>query len=86
MSTDDVLTQDPPSEPKWLWRRAFIWFVTTLSMIAVGFVVALAPRNDLQTIALALIGLVGVMSTIYLIAPSAEEIAKIVGAWRAGKP
>lgn len=71
------MEQDPLPEPQWFFRRIFTWGVTLLAAAGVGFIIGLAPRDDLQLIALFLVGLISLLATLYLIAPSAPELAAI---------
>lgn len=67
----------PRPEPQWLYRRIYTWSLTAAALILIAVAVALAPRADLQSIALALIVLIALLATLYLIAPSAPELAAI---------
>lgn len=73
-----ALLQDPPPEAKWFWRRFYTFMVTVLSLAGVGFMIyKLAPGMVGVGIAYGLIALVGWMATLYLVAPSADEVARI---------
>lgn len=73
-----ALIQDPPPESKWFWRRLYTFMVTILSLAGVGFMIyKLAPGMIGVGIAYGLIALVGWMATLYLVAPSADEVARI---------
>ena len=70
--------QDPPPEPSWGWRRGLTWFITVVSLALVGGMIwKLAPGMAGVGIAYGLIGLVGWTATLYLVGPSADEVARI---------
>lgn len=72
--------RDPDPEPQWFFRRTFTWGLTILACAAIGVMIALMPRGDLQLVALCLVGLIAHLATLYLIAPSAPELARILEA------
>lgn len=86
LAVPDVVGQDPTSEPQWFFRRVFTWGVTIVVLCLIGAIIAIMPPGDLKMIALALIALVALLSTFYIIAPSAPEIAAIVAAARRSPP
>jgi hypothetical protein len=75
--------QDPLPEGKWLYRRLFTWTLTLICCGLLWFIVQ-QLRGDVALVEVAkwLIGLIGILATFYLIAPSAEQLAKIVQAGR----
>lgn len=89
--------QDPLPESNWLWRRAFIFLITIALLAGVWFkvddlsVVALIQNETaikgLITILKWALSLIGVMVLLYLVAPSAEQVAKMMAtlsAWKSG--
>lgn len=89
--------QDPLPESNWLWRRAFIFLITIALLAGVWFkvddlsVVALIQNETaikgLITILKWALSLIGVMVLLYLVAPSAEQVAKMLAtlsAWKSG--
>jgi hypothetical protein len=71
--------QDPLPEGHWTFRR---WFTFVLSAVCLALVAWIVHKlNDggpLAGVAYCLIGLVALVVTYYLIAPSAEHITRIV--------
>lgn len=91
MTTDP---QDPLPESNWFWRRVFACVVTAAALALTGLIVwqmtaallvivrgdadATATVNALRDIAFYLVGLALALSIAYLIAPSGEQVAKMV--------
>ncbi len=78
-----VDSQDPLPESNFFWRRWFAWVFTIAPLGLLVYIVRLlgqypASIDALHEIALWLIGLAGTLATYYMIAPSAEQIVKIV--------
>lgn len=97
-STDDPATaqvdvQDPLPETNWFWRRVYTF---VLSLVSIGMVwyglVALHSMNQpdaIYRVTRYMIGVHVLLVTYYMVAPSAEQIVKIVQAaklLRAGVP
>lgn len=89
--------QDPLPESNWFWRRIFIFVITACLLAGVWFkvddlsVIALIQNETairgLVTILKWALSLVGIMVLLYLVAPSAEQVAKMLStlsAWKAG--
>ena len=74
---DAVENGNPIPEPKWFYRRVFTWSVTAVALLILAFIVWAGRNGDLSGVAYGLIALVAWLSTIYLIAPSAEILARI---------
>lgn len=74
--------QDPLPEPKWLFRRLFTYLFVVVWTVLVGCISLRVPADDLQLIVLWLIGAVMLVTTYYLLAPSAEQLAQIFAAIR----
>lgn len=80
--------QDPLPEASWLWRRVFVFVVTGVvlwflwgAMDKLGNVAILDPRRGvpaLLDLCKWIIGMTAMMSTYYLIAPSAEQLVKTI--------
>jgi len=72
--------RDPLPESQWKFRRAFTYVISIVSLFLVGWIVhKLAEGEHLAGVAYGLIGLCALLATYYLIAPSAEALAKIIG-------
>ena len=89
--------QDPLPEANWLWRRVFIFLVTTVVLFLVygavdrlGAVAVVRPEIGIPafvSIVKLLVFTVNIMALFYMVAPSAEQITKLVktaGLLRAG--
>lgn len=74
--------QDPLPEQSWLWRRIYTYGGTVAALALLAWVVARLPADLLQPVAFGLMGLVALYALVYLIAPSAVDIAKITQAYR----
>lgn len=76
--------QDPLPEGRWLYRRLFIWGVMLFCCGLLAFIVHRLEGDPsaLKSVAQWTISLMALLSTYYLIAPSAEQLAKIVQAGR----
>lgn len=80
--------QDPLPEANWLWRRVFVFLVTCAILWMVwGGIDRLAasamlrPEQGIPALLTAvkwLIAMAGIMVTYYMIAPSAEQIVKML--------
>ena len=78
--------QDPLPEGQWLFRRIFTWTLTVALLALLGWIIARMPADALQPIALWLIGLIALVVTYYLLAPSAAELARIFAELRIRLP
>lgn len=74
--------QDPLPEPKWTWRRILIFGVTVCSLLLIAACVDRVLAKDLPGVIYALLGMIALLATYYLIAPSAEHIVSTIQAWR----
>lgn len=86
--TPQVDLQDPLPESSWVWRRAFV-FATTAAVLfmlwgaidRLAAVALSAPQLGvpaLLSLCKWIIGFSGMMATYYMVAPSAEQITKMV--------
>lgn len=72
--------QDPLPEAKWTWRRVFVWFVNLTTALAVGWIIWKLeghPR-ELLHLSFALLARMVVNDILYLVAPSADHIVRMV--------
>lgn len=88
-STTPVIDpQDPLPEANWLWRRVFIFGVTTATLYLVygavdrlGTIAVIRPEIGIAafvSIVKLLVFTVNIMAMFYIVAPSAEQITKMV--------
>lgn len=74
--------QDPLPEAQWLFRRIFTWTLTVALLGLLGWLIWRMPAEALQLVALWLIGLIALVVTYYLLAPSAAELARLIAELR----
>lgn len=70
--------QDPLPEGQWLFRRLFTWALTVALLALLAVIVLRIPPEQLQLIAIWIIGLLALVVTYYLLAPSAPQLAGIL--------
>lgn len=71
--------QDPLPESNFFWRRIYSWMVSVSVLALIGFVVwQIEGADELRQVALYLCILLWFVVTYYMIAPSAEQIVKIL--------
>lgn len=80
--------QDPLPESSWFWRRVFVFTVTAAvlwmlrgAITQLGHVALVEPRLGvpaLLTLCKWIIGMTALMATYYMVAPSAEQLTKMV--------
>ena len=70
--------QDPLPEASWFWRRLLVFGLAVGLYRLIGFAVTHAHQNDLPGMAAHLMILLGVILVLYLIAPSANQLAELL--------
>lgn len=78
--------QNPLPESTWLYRRLYTWSLTIAAIALLWWLVRRMPAEDLQLVALWIIGLLSLVVTYYLLAPSAPELARILAELRIRLP
>jgi hypothetical protein len=85
-ATARVDVQDPLPETSWLWRRIYVF---TFSMISVAFILyGLQSLHEMQNaegvyrVSRYMIGIHAMLILFYMLAPSAEQIVKLIQASR----
>lgn len=85
-ATARVDVQDPLPETSWLWRRIYVF---TFSMISVSFIMyglqSLYQMHDIESvyrITRYMIAVHAMLILFYMVAPSAEQIVKLIQAAR----
>lgn len=78
--------QNPLPESQWLYRRLYTWSLTIAAIALLWWLVRRMPAEDLQLVALWIIGLLALVVTYYLLAPSAPELARIFAEIRGRLP
>lgn len=87
--------QDPLPESAWLWRRIFVFAVTAWILLLIGLqldrlgdIAIVSPAEGIKAFIIIirwLLFIVILMVTYYLVAPSAEQITKMIQTARALK-
>lgn len=74
-----MMTQssDDRAEGQWLWRRLFVYLATLLLWVLLREAVLRAPPEQLPRLAEGLMGLLALMSLLYLVAPSAQQVVNL---------
>lgn len=76
------------AEGQWLWRRLFVYLATLLLWVLLRETVLRATPEQLPRLAEGLMGLLALMSLLYLVAPSAQQVVNLaqirMGASRPG--
>lgn len=71
--------QDPLPEGSWTFRRWFTYLTTLACLLGIGWVIhKLTEGEHLAGVAYGLLVLCGLLSTNYLVGPSAEHIVKLL--------
>lgn len=82
--TTAVDVQDPLPESDWLWRRVFTYVTSLLLLVGIGWTLygleRAADSAGLLEVGLRLCWLLALVVTFYMVAPSAEQIARIIQA------
>jgi hypothetical protein len=78
--------QNPLPEGQWLFRRIFTWTLSVALLGLLGWIIWRMPAEGLQLVALWIIGLLALVVTYYLLAPSAPELARILAEIRGRLP
>lgn len=80
MSTLPPVTdpQDPLPEGSWGWRRLIVFLATAATYALLGWAIFKAPASDMEKIAANLMLLLGGILTLYLVAPSANQITELL--------
>lgn len=92
-ATLQVDIQDPLPETNWFWRRVYTFVLSVASLAFVGYGLAalhgLKDAEAIYRVTRYMIGVHVLLITYYMVAPSAEQIVKLIQAaklMRAGVP
>ena len=64
-------------EGRWLWRRLYVFGLTLGLWLALDQAVRRAAADDMPAVAADLMRLMALISVLYLMAPSAQELGKL---------
>lgn len=70
-------TGEDRAEGQWLWRRLFVYLATLLLWALLREAILRAPIEHLPRLAEGLMGLIALMSLLYLVAPSAQQVLNL---------
>ncbi len=80
--TTAVDVQDPLPEANWLWRRVYTYVMSLILVVLIAWVLDslhdLRDAQSLYEIGMRLCWLLAAVLTYYLVAPSAEQITRLV--------
>lgn len=83
-ATGSIDMQDPLPEQDWTWRRAYTYALTMISCVGVGYLLhAIRDAGDarsLYDLAWWMLAIIAMLATYYMVAPSAEQIVKLIQA------
>ena len=83
-ATASIDAQDPLPEQDWTWRRAYTYALTITACIGVGYTLhALRDTGDIEAlygVAWWMLAIIAMLATYYMVAPSAEQIVKLIQA------
>lgn len=72
--------QDPLPEGKWFWRRLIVFLSVALLFAGLAWCLARLPAGDLLAFSRGLMALLALVLVLYLIAPSATQLAELLAA------
>lgn len=70
--------QDPLPEFSFKFRRIFTYALTVLHIVMLAVLVSMLPANDVASFAWWLLVVHWFVITFYMVAPSAEQVVKII--------
>jgi len=74
------------AEGQWLWRRVFVYLATLLLWALLREAVLKVPHEQMPRVAEGLMGLIALMSLLYLVAPSAQQVLNLARMRWGGRP
>lgn len=69
-------------EARWLWRRLYVYAASVVGWSLLAWSVARTPPQSMAAVAHGLMVLLGVTMVLYLVAPSAQQLAAIFAEMR----
>lgn len=72
------------AEGQWVWRRLYVYLATMLIWLLLRDAVHRAPPEQVRHLADGLMGLVALMSLLYLVSPSAQQVVNLARGHKAG--
>ncbi|WP_343794821.1 hypothetical protein [Brevundimonas kwangchunensis] len=72
------------AEGRWLWRRLYVFANSALAWLVLDGVIAAAPAAAGPGLARDLMGLLGLLGVLYLVAPTAQQLLAGLPGLRSG--
>ncbi|WP_292051252.1 MULTISPECIES: hypothetical protein [unclassified Brevundimonas] len=72
------------AEGQWVWRRLYVYLCTMLIWVLLRDALHRAPADQVQRFAEGLMGLLALMSLLYLVAPSAQQVVNLARGHKEG--
>ena len=69
-------------EARWLWRRLYVYAASVVGWGLLTWTVARTPPQSMAAVAHGLMILLGVTMVLYLVAPSAQQLAAVFAEMR----
>ena len=69
-------------EARWLWRRLYVYAASVIGWGLLTWSVARTPPSSMASVAHGLMILLGVTMVLYLVAPSAQQLAAVFAEMR----
>lgn len=69
-------------EARWLWRRLYVYAASVVGWSLLAWSVARTPPSSMAAVAHGLMVLLGVTMVLYLVAPSAQQLAAVFAEMR----
>ena len=72
------------AEGQWVWRRLYVYLCTMLIWVLLRDALYRTPAEQTQRFAEGLMGLLALMSLLYLVAPSAQQVVNLARGHKEG--
>lgn len=69
-------------EARWLWRRLYVYIASVVGWSLLAWSVGRTPPQGMASVAHGLMVLLGVTMVLYLVAPSAQQLAAVFAEMR----
>lgn len=66
------------AEGRWFWRRLYVFVSSAVSWGLLAWAVSRTSPDQMAAVARGLMGLLGLLLVLYLVAPSAQQIVSIL--------
>lgn len=76
--TESAIAPPALAEGRWLWRRLYVFAASFGLWVLLGLVVRRTASSDLPRVAEGLMGLLGLLLVLYLVAPTAQQLVELL--------